>query len=308
MSIYYFYSPSEPIPFYYLTPTRLVGQIPPPYGTSMLPMDYLEFAIADISDGSDRGLVNAFGNAKRALHLAIDMVMHQYGLFSFYGTKNFPTKLRILDEIGLIPTKIIENLNVERNLIEHEYNTPSKKRVGEAIDVTKLLLMAVEKLTEATPHEAVVGWKEPKKHCVMQLDPIKGELTLYSLFAKGRYNKTDGLSHFIGPLRTIEGDKLLPNIKISKSPWKIIKLTNGEISDWKSIISELVNVQRKRSTYKMKIDNEDASITVPITMPLPILKGKSWGQILDEFLGAEFKKRNQHDIDSEKEQHAHEAE
>lgn len=288
MAVYYFYDSGDPVPFYYLTPTRMAGQIPPPYDTSMSPSDYLEFAIADFAEGSDRGLVNAFGNAKRALHLAIDTVLHQYGLFSYYGKTNFPTKLQILDEIGILPTNIIKNLNVERNLIEHEYDTPPKKRVGEAIDVVKLLLLAIEKLMEATPHEVVVGWKNPNRHCVLQLEPNKGVMNLFTLKAKGKHKKSHGINYFCGSLRTLDGGKLLPGIEIAKAPWKTIKLVKSEIGEWKSIIAELVNVQRKRSTHKMKLDKENASITIPITVPLPEFKDRSWAKIMDDFLSEKF--------------------
>jgi hypothetical protein len=153
-----------------------------------LPADYLEFAIADFAEGSPRGLVNAFGNAKRALHLEIDYLLQQYGLFSNFGRGNFPTKLGVLDDIGLLPTTIIKNLNVERNLIEHEYDTPSRQRVAEAIDVVKLLLLATEKLMESTAHQVVVGWRNPCRHTLLQLEPQNGEIRLYGITAKKRYS------------------------------------------------------------------------------------------------------------------------
>ena len=290
MAIFHFYDSNEPVPFNYLTVTRMSGQIRPPYDTSMLPSDYLEFAIADFAEGSERGLVNAFGNAKRALHLAIDTVLHQYGLFKHYGKTNFPTKLQVLDDIGIFPTNIIKNLNVERNLIEHEYDTPPKKRVGEAIDVVKLLLLAVEKLLEMTPHEAVVGWRNPKRHCVLQLEPISGHINLFTLKAKGMHKKTHGINHFSGNLRSFGGGELNPGIEIAKSPWKTINLKKGEVLVWKPILAELVNVQRKRSVHKMHIDKENATMTITITVPLPSFDNKSWGQIMDEFLNGKLGK------------------
>ena len=163
----------------------MAGQLPPPYDTIMTPNAYLEFAIADLAEGSTRGHVNAFGNAKRALHLTIDTLLHQYGLFTHFGKSNFPDKLRLLDGIGLLPIRIMENLNVERNLLEHEYDTPSEKRVAEAVDVTRLLLLASEVLLETTPFEVVVGWKIPQKHVVLQLEPVQGLLNFFTLRAKG---------------------------------------------------------------------------------------------------------------------------
>ena len=76
MAIYFFYDAGEPVPFCYLTPTRQVGPLPPPYESDMSPGAYLEFAIEDLAAETARGLINAFGNAKRAFHLAIDSLLH----------------------------------------------------------------------------------------------------------------------------------------------------------------------------------------------------------------------------------------
>ena len=183
MSVYFFYEPSDSTPFYYLTPTRMVGQLPPPYDTTMSPNGYLEFAIDDFDGESKRGLVNAFGNVKRALHFAVDILLQQYGLFKHFRKSNFPAKLRLLDEIGVLPINVMKNLNVERNLVEHEYDAPPRSRVAEAIDIVKLLLLASEKLLEATPHEAIVGWRNPRRHTVVQLEPFEGVLNLFTLQA-----------------------------------------------------------------------------------------------------------------------------
>jgi len=262
----------------------------------MLPNDYLGFAIADFTDGSKRGLVNAFGNAKRALHFQIDILLHQYGLFKHFGKSNFPTKLQLLDDIGILPINIMRNLNVERNLIEHEYDTPSNSRVAEAIDVVKLLLLASEKLLEMTPYEAVVGWKEPRRQLVLRLEPLQGEINLFTLRAKGKYKKINGVSCFVGPLRDFSGNQIMPGINIPKTPWRLITLNKAEASSWKPIIAELVNTNRQRSMHKTFVHTESAAITIPITVPLPEFENKPWSQIMDEFL---HKQRREMDMPQE---------
>ena len=101
----------------------------------------------------------------RAFHLAaIDSLLHQYGLFTKFRKETFPEKVRLIDAVGMIPIGIMTNLNVERNLLEHDrVAVPPKTQVKEAVDVTKLLLLATEKLVEATPHEVVMGWAKPSK-------------------------------------------------------------------------------------------------------------------------------------------------
>ena len=292
MSIYFFYDETESVPFRYLTPTRMSGSLPPPYETAMTPNQYLEYAIADFEEGSDRGLVNAFGNAKRALHLMIDTLLNQYGLFKAYRKKNFPEKLKVLDSVGILPITIIQNLNIERNLVEHEYDIPPKKRVGEAIDVVKLLLLASEKLLEATPHEAVIGWVNPKVHIVLQLEPIFGILNLFKFIAKGKYRKMNGISCFTGGLRDLRGN-LMPGIQIAKSPWRAIKLNKSEVAQWKPIVSELVNVQRKQHARITHIDKDSASMTIPITIPLPELQQRTWAELLDKFISEGLKEKEE---------------
>src|SRR4051794_24313852 len=105
----------------YLTPTLYASAPPCPYPSVANPAIYLDFAETDIAEGGERGLTNAIGNVKRALHLRIDMLLNQYAAFVHYGDRNFPAKLALLQELGLLPTTLIRNLNAERNVVEHEY-------------------------------------------------------------------------------------------------------------------------------------------------------------------------------------------
>ncbi len=286
MAVYYFYDSSEPVPFNYLTPSRMAGELPPPYETTMSPNLYLEFAIADFAEGSQRGFVNAFGNVKRALHFTVDVLLNQYGLFTHFSKSNFPAKLQLLDDIGILPITIVRNLNVERNLVEHEYDGPPPNRVAEAIDVVKLLLLATEKLLESTPHEVIIGWNSPKRHVLLQVEPVIGELRLYIVHAKGQYKKINGIS-CLSRIRDF-GGKLNPRIKIPKTPWKVIALNKTHSNEWKPIIRELVNIQRKNSVRKSVMDGAKAEVIIPITVPLPSLKTESWVKIIDEALGKTF--------------------
>jgi hypothetical protein len=67
MSVYIVYDKAERrLPFRYSTVERFIGRLPPPYKTKSLPSNYLEFAIADLAEGSPRGLVNAFSNGNQS--------------------------------------------------------------------------------------------------------------------------------------------------------------------------------------------------------------------------------------------------
>ncbi len=280
MSVYYFYAKSDAVPFVYFTSSRMVGEIPPPYESKLSASDYVEFALADLDEGSARGLVNAFGNAKRALHLAIDTLLHQYGLFEHFKRANFPRKLKLLDEVGALPITVMRNLNVERNAVEHEYTTPSEARVKEAVDVARLLLLATEKLVESTPHEAVVGWKNPKRHLVLRIEPFRGAIDLYTLRARGQYRRIEGVSCFTGNLRNFRGD-LNAKVTIPRKPWRTIKLDRGGMPEWRPIISEFLRIQRRASTSRCHLDRDQGIATMSVKIPLPDLGNMSWSDLLE---------------------------
>jgi hypothetical protein len=284
MPVYHFYDESEAVPFRYLSPTRQVGQLPLPYQTTMSPSAYVEFAIEDLASGTTRGMINALGNVKRAIHLLIDALLNQYGLFAHFRTANFPAKLQVLDEIGLLPVGIMTNLNVERNLLEHEYSTPTKQRVAEAVDVSKLLLMATEKLLEATPHEALVGWRVPNLQLLLRLEPQIGEIRFHTIRAPKHYQTIHGVPCIVGGIRQLLGDKLHPWIKIGVRPWRTIVLNKTQRDEWRPVIRQLVNVQRQSLSRKTFVAPGAASATIPITVPLDLPVGFSWTEVLDRAL------------------------
>ncbi len=280
MSVTYFYDDSEPVPFRYLTPTRRVGPLVVPYATNLSPDAYIEFAIEDAASDTSRGLINAFSNMKRGMHLLIDSLLNQYGLFLHFRSANFPGKLRVLDEVGLIPIRIMQNLNLERNVLEHEYSTPTKQRVTEAIDVAKLLLMATEKLAEATPHEVVAGWRSPRVDVLIRLEPQRGRLDLFRIWAKGHRHRGDGISYIAGGIRDLRGE-LYSWIRVGKTPWRSIVLDRANRDEWLPVIKELVNIQRKSLHRKTFIAPESASVTMSITIPVSLPEGLTWNQLLD---------------------------
>ena len=184
------------------------------------------------------------------------------------------------------------NLNVERNLLEHEYAVPPKTRVKEAVDVTKLLLLATEKLVEATPHEVVMGWRNPPKHLLMQLEPQVGELRLCHISAPGKYKKINGVSCISGHIRPFSGHGFSAGIKVVKNAWKTVSLDKAHQAEWEPIIKELVNVQRRQAYRHTFIDREHLTMTMSVTLPLALPEGVSWHQVLEhQVLDRAFKDR-----------------
>ena len=288
MAVVYLYKDSDPVTFRYLSPSRSSGQIPPPYASDMTPSVYIEFATEDLTGGTKRGLVNAFGNAKRALHLAIDTLLQQYGLFWYFRKSNFPAKLGVLDEIGILPVTIIRNLNVERNMLEHEYSTPTRKRVEEAVDVARLLILATEKLLEATPIEVVAGWKKPRRHSLIQLHPHNGQLRVYTITAPGQYHKVQGVSCLFG-IRSFDGVSLTKGVRVAKKAWRVIHLKKAEKATWVPIISELVGIQQKEHSRRTSTIHDTTEVTIPVTVPATLPEGYTWHELIDKAMKKQYK-------------------
>jgi len=231
--------------------------------------------IDDRKSGDLKGLVNSFGNMKKALHLRIDMLLQQYGLLYHYR-KNFPTKLGVLDNMGILPTTIARNLNVERNLLEHEYIMPEKKRVDEAIDVVQLIYMASQAFLDRSIIEAVVGRKEPPLHAIMRLEPNRGEIQFFEFEAETFLRvQENGIQYFSGPLRAFP--ELKSKMKISEIPFEVIALKEANKKQWLPILKIIINLIKdeafnNKACSNKEIDDGGGWIRVNIALPMSTLQ------------------------------------
>jgi hypothetical protein len=148
--------------------------------------------------------MNALGNAKRALHLTIDSLLNAYGLLACNTKINFPKKLELLDTAGLISLSILSTLNLERNVMEHEYRVPSSLRVQELIDVGRLLLLATLRMGGHVPYGCLAGWRLDQKLGVVQLDPGRGTLSFYDVDGPTSTSSDGGLTT-LKRIRTEDG-------------------------------------------------------------------------------------------------------
>lgn len=111
------------------------------------PDQFLRFAEHDLSSGYEHHLVNALSNIKRAIDCQLDSLLFGFGLFQKSKEErwNFPKKVDILNQVGIISPRILEKINRKRNLLEHEYRTPEKEQVEDALDVSTLFISYTEK-------------------------------------------------------------------------------------------------------------------------------------------------------------------
>jgi hypothetical protein len=91
---------------------------------------YLQFAARDLEDEPERGAVNGIGNAKRAVHQAVEALLQGYGLLARNRRASFPQKLALIDAAGLFSLVILNTLNLERNAVEHEYRVQARARAS----------------------------------------------------------------------------------------------------------------------------------------------------------------------------------
>lgn len=104
--------------------------------------DFLEFAKED-SEGQDlRSCVNALGNVKRAIECRIDSILYVYCLHKKSEKEkwDFPKKIEIIEQLGIVAPSILKRINKKRNELEHRYVKPTKEDVDDGRDVAKLFL------------------------------------------------------------------------------------------------------------------------------------------------------------------------
>jgi hypothetical protein len=110
--------------------------------------DFLEFAKED-SKGMDlRSCVNALGNVKRAIECRIDFILYVYCLHkkSEKENWNFPKKIEIIEQLGIVAPNILKRINKKRNELEHQYVKPTKEEVENGRDVAELFLASTSQL------------------------------------------------------------------------------------------------------------------------------------------------------------------
>lgn len=117
----------------------------------------LDFAIADLKDGdvaasaSQRHLVNALSNAKKALHLRLEDVCLGFGCGSLKSVKSFPKLIAYARNCGVVAPRVLERLNSRRNMVEHEFDVPEKEAVENFVDVVQLFLAATDRWEDRMP-------------------------------------------------------------------------------------------------------------------------------------------------------------
>lgn len=102
------------------------------------PNSFLKFAELDTQSGLSHNFVNALSNVKRAIDCQIECIFATTGIIM--PDIDFPEKLNILNEIGLVSPTLLKKINRERNLLEHEFINPASEKVLDALDIATLFI------------------------------------------------------------------------------------------------------------------------------------------------------------------------
>lgn len=112
------------------------------YSTTILPTDYLLYAQSDLDSRLEHKHINALSNTKRAIDCQLDNIFEAFGLPK---KRNFPAKLEMVGELGLVAPRIVRKVVRIRNMLEHEYYNPNQDEVEDAVDIATLFLEATSR-------------------------------------------------------------------------------------------------------------------------------------------------------------------
>lgn len=170
---------------------------------NLLPFDFIKFAEQDIKEKTDKGLVNALGNIKRAIECQIDILITFCGKYKQSSDEkwNFPKKIEYLENLGFVAPRILQKINTKRNKLEHYYMIPLKEDVQDAFEIALLFLKSTEKYQDKfIPDFNIVKNKEiifieydyKKGEFIIQLGKEKGYPTYkYNLYQTITINSHD---------------------------------------------------------------------------------------------------------------------
>ena len=124
---------------------------------------FRDFAIEDSKIDSVYHRVNALSNVKRAIDCRIDELL--YGLCLHIKSEsekwNFPKKIQVLGDLGILAPRILQKINRKRNQLEHQYIEPTREDVEDAVDVATLFLGYTDRLYNYVCHLVKI-YCEPK--------------------------------------------------------------------------------------------------------------------------------------------------
>jgi hypothetical protein len=164
---------------------------------------------------------------------------------------------------------ILNTLNLERNVVEHEYRVPSRARVQEVIDVARLWLLATGRLTEYVAYESLAGWRADQTLGLVQLDPAQGMLSFFKVTGPiGSFEHHGQHYPMLEPIRMVGGG-LAPDIEIEPSPLWSELLSYQNRATWRPLLRPVVALNAARYGVERAVVRHGViEVSMRITLPL----------------------------------------
>jgi hypothetical protein len=194
------------------------------------PREYIQYAKADLMSKDTRGAINAIGNAKRAVHLLIDSLLEISGLALNFSNKKFPKKLDIIEKSEFFPTILINALNQERNIIEHEYQRTSFEDAQKFVAVAEMLQMLCYPILKRFVHGVHIGIDGDDRDLFLLVNNNSGKLDLFAC------NNAEHLETEIGKIYYHFPDEKKSQII------KKYELKSDNVNEWITYFNTLVYV------------------------------------------------------------------
>jgi hypothetical protein len=183
------------------------------------PLAYLEFANRDIGERSQRGAINALGNAKRAVHLVTDTVLEAYGLAEWLSAP-FPARAEVLRDIGAFPTRMVSALNRSRNLMEHEYICADIDQVADFVELAELFVTVTYPFFREGVIGAYVGVQGQDSSAEWRIDRKRNAIVITEIEAKYHIDCPFGRVHYdIRRLHACNAEKRIPLTRAEQAVW-----------------------------------------------------------------------------------------
>lgn len=166
------------------------------------PRQFLRFAEHDLNSDYEHHLINALSNIKRAIDCQVDSLLVGFGLYNVKRKKiDFPTKVALLNGLGIISPKILEKINRRRNLLEHEYINPDKDSVEDALDVATLFFVYTDRFLFNALKDCEPTNTKTDECFEIELDYKSGKLKLWRLGEKVKKDVRVESEEYLGYLK-----------------------------------------------------------------------------------------------------------
>lgn len=213
------------------------------------PYEYLNYAKSDISSGNTQGAINGISNAKRAIHQTIDALFYVWGLDAAFKRANFPAKLEIMHALDAFPVRMLNYLNQERNLIEHEYKAIDINKATDFVDVSEMFLMLAYPFLKHTTLGAFVGLENDSRCLEWQIDINSNQILICEIMDCPFFESPIGRVYYNFPW---EGE--------NKNIIQTQKIERSNQNDWLVYLDLFVYLTKRSTSRLQESENKDSGL------------------------------------------------